>query len=77
MPEVHVYMAEGRTDEQKRNMMLAVTRALVDNLDCPPDVVTVQIIESRWTDKMKNGRTFAERYAEKTPPGYQARQADQ
>ena len=77
MPEVHVYMAEGRTDEQKRNMMRAITRALVDNLGCPQDVVTVQIIESKWTDKMKNGQTFAERYADKVPPSYQARLDDE
>ena len=73
MPEVHVYMAEGRTAEQKRAMMVQVTRALVDNLDCPADAVTVQIIESSWADKMKGGRTFEERYADKTPPGYKAR----
>ena len=73
MPEVHVFMAEGRTDEQKKNMMLDITQALVTNLGCPVDVVTVQIIESRWAEKMKGGRTFEERYAEKTPAGYRAR----
>jgi 4-oxalocrotonate tautomerase len=75
MPEGHVFMAEGRTDEQKKHMMLDITQALVNNLGCPADVVTVQIIESKWSDKMKNGQTFAERYAEKAPPGYQARLA--
>lgn len=73
MPEVHVFMAEGRTDEQKKNMMLDITKALVDNLGCPADVVTVQIIESKWSEKMKGGKTFGERYAGSTPPGYQAR----
>lgn len=73
MPEVHVYMAEGRTDDQKRAMMHDITKALVDNLDCPPDVVTVQIIEAKWSEKMKGGKTFGERYADKTPQGYQAR----
>jgi 4-oxalocrotonate tautomerase len=72
MPEVHVFMAEGRTDAQKRGMMQAVTKALVDNLDCPADAVTVQIIEAKWTEKMKGGNTFAERYADKTPVGYRA-----
>ncbi|WP_030619213.1 tautomerase family protein [Streptomyces fulvoviolaceus] len=76
MPEVHVYMAEGRTDEQKKNMMVDVTDALVKHLDCPPDAVTVQIIEAKWTEKMKGGRTFAERYADKTPSGYRARLTD-
>ena len=63
MPEVHVFLAEGRTDEQKIGMMRDVTRALVDNLGCPQDGVTVQVIEASWTHKMKNGLTFAERHA--------------
>jgi 4-oxalocrotonate tautomerase len=61
MPEVHVFMAEGRTDEQKTGMMRDITRAVVDNLGVPPDVVTVQIIEAPLTHKMKNGQTFVER----------------
>nr|WP_207974438.1 tautomerase family protein [Parafrankia sp. BMG5.11] len=73
MPEVHVFMAEGRTDEQKKKAMADITQALVTNFGCPSDVVTVQIIESKWTEKMKGGKTFEERYAEETPPGYKAR----
>jgi 4-oxalocrotonate tautomerase len=61
MPEVHVFMAEGRTDEQKKNMMGDITKALVDNLGVAPEVVTVQIVEAKLTDKMKGGKTFAER----------------
>jgi 4-oxalocrotonate tautomerase len=61
MPEVHVFMAEGRTDEQKKNMMADITRALVDNLGVSADVVTVQIIEAKLTEKMKGGKTFTER----------------
>ena len=61
MPEVHVFMAEGRTDEQKKNMMLGITKALVDSLGVSADVVTVQVVESRLTEKMKGGKTFAER----------------
>jgi 4-oxalocrotonate tautomerase len=64
MPEVHVYMAAGRTDEQKKGMMLGITRALVDNLAVSPEVVTVQIIEAPLTDNMKNGQTFEERQAD-------------
>jgi 4-oxalocrotonate tautomerase len=61
MPEVHVFMAEGRTDEQKKHMMGDITKALVDNLGVLPEVVTVQIVEAKLTDKMKGGKTFAER----------------
>jgi 4-oxalocrotonate tautomerase len=56
-------MAAGRTDEQKKGMMLDITRALVDNLAVTPDAVTVQIIEAPLTDKMKNAQTFEERQA--------------
>jgi hypothetical protein len=38
MPEAHVYMAAGRTDEEKKGMMLDITRALVDTLAGPPEV---------------------------------------
>jgi 4-oxalocrotonate tautomerase len=61
MPEVHVFMAEGRTNEQKKNMMGDITKALVENLGVAPEVVTVQIVEAKLTDKMKGGETFAER----------------
>ena len=76
MPEVHVFMAEGRTSEQKRRMMVDITQALVTNLDCPPGVVTVQIFEARWADKMKGGQTFEERYAAEIPSGYQEKRAN-
>jgi 4-oxalocrotonate tautomerase len=61
MPEVHVFMAEGRTNEQKKNMMLDITKALVDHLGVPAGSVTVQIVEAKLSDKMKDGKTFEER----------------
>ncbi|MDX3583125.1 MULTISPECIES: tautomerase family protein [Streptomyces] len=67
MPEVHVFMAAGKTDEQKKNMMSDITHALVENLDCAPDSVTVQIVEAQWSHKMKGGRTFEERRTGKPP----------
>ncbi|WP_256442991.1 MULTISPECIES: tautomerase family protein [unclassified Bradyrhizobium] len=63
MPEVHVFMAEGRTDEQKKGMMLDITQALVKNLGVTSDLVTVQIVEAKLADKMKGGETFVERTA--------------
>ena len=67
MPEVHVFMAAGKTDEQKKHMMTDITNALVGNLDCAADSVTVQIIEAKWSEKMKGGRTFVDRRAGTTP----------
>jgi 4-oxalocrotonate tautomerase len=63
MPEVQVFMAEGRTEAQKKGMMLDITQALVKNLGVDAEVVTVQIVEARDHDKMKGGKTFVERKA--------------
>jgi 4-oxalocrotonate tautomerase len=61
MPEIHVFLAAGRTDEQKKNVMSDITTAVTKNLSVPADAVTVQIIEAPLTDKMKGGQTFVER----------------
>lgn len=61
MPEVHVYLAAGRSPEQKKKLMKALSDAVVSSLGSPLQSVTVQIIESALTDKMKGGQTFVER----------------
>ena len=65
MPEVHVYLAEGRTAEQKKKLMKAISDAVVSTVGVDASVVTVQIVEAPKTDKMKGGVTFAERDAKK------------
>jgi 4-oxalocrotonate tautomerase len=61
MPEVIVYLAAGRTLEQKKGLMKDISEAVVKNAGAPLDAVTVQIIEAPLTDKMKGGVVFAER----------------
>ncbi len=61
MPEVTVNMAAGRTDEQKKGMMLDITQALVKNLGVDAEAVVVQINEAPLINKMKGGKTFVER----------------
>ncbi len=61
MPEIMVYCAEGRTPEQKKKLMKALTDAMVESFGVNPEVVTVQIIESPKTDKAKGGIPFTER----------------
>ena len=61
MPEIHIYLAAGRTDDQKKNMMKDISDAVVKNLDVSADVVTVQIMEAPLRDKMKGGQTFEQR----------------
>ena len=62
MPEIHVFMAAGRSDEIKKNLMLDITHAVTKNCDVPAEAVTVQIMEAPLTEKMKGGLTFRERY---------------
>jgi 4-oxalocrotonate tautomerase len=61
MPEVHIFLAAGRSVETKKKLMKALSDAVVTSIGSPLENVTVQIIESAQTDKMKGGITSAER----------------
>nr|WP_283804950.1 tautomerase family protein [Afipia felis] len=61
MPEITINMAAGRTDEQKKGMMVDITAALVKNLGVEPDAVVIQINEAPLQHKMKGGKTYLER----------------
>ncbi|MGI5291974.1 hypothetical protein ACQEVF_52895 [Nonomuraea polychroma] len=67
MPEAHVFTAAGKSDEQKRNMMIDITKRLGAQPGLCAYSVTVQIMEAKWSEKMTGGRTFEERRAGKTP----------
>ncbi|HHW27075.1 MAG TPA: 2-hydroxymuconate tautomerase family protein [Firmicutes bacterium] len=43
MPIVHIDVLDGRTVEEKREMVKQVTDAIVNSLNVPPDAVTVII----------------------------------
>lgn len=45
MPIIQVEMLEGRTIEQKRQMVKKVTEAVVDSVNCPPEAVRIIIRE--------------------------------
>jgi len=61
MPEVHVFLAEGRTPEQKKALMKEIADAVVKTINAAAENVTVQIIEAKKTDKAKGGVPFSER----------------
>jgi 4-oxalocrotonate tautomerase len=61
MPEVIVHAAVGRTPEQKKQLMLDITEAVVKNFGAAKDSVTVTIMESPRELKMKAGVLFSER----------------
>jgi 4-oxalocrotonate tautomerase len=60
MPEVVVYLLQGRTVEDKRGLVKDVTAALVKNLSVPQESVTVSLVETAKTDKGKGGVLFSD-----------------
>jgi 4-oxalocrotonate tautomerase len=63
MPLVHVQMAEGRTADQKRALMAAMTDAVVEHLGAARESVRVWITEFPDTDFMAAGEVLADRRA--------------
>ena len=61
MPEVVVYLLEGRTLEQKRGLVKDITQAVVKNAGTTADQVTVSLVETPKTAKAKGGVLFASR----------------
>lgn len=60
MPEVVVYILEGRTLEQKRGLVKDITAAVVKNANASADAVVVSLVETKKTDKGKGGVLFSE-----------------
>jgi len=60
MPEVVVYILEGRTLEQKRGLVKDITAAVVKNAGTTPEQVTVSLIETAKNSKAKGGVLFSE-----------------
>jgi 4-oxalocrotonate tautomerase len=60
MPEIHVYAAEGRTLEQKRQLVKEITDSVVRIFSVPAEFVVVQIIEAPKTLKARGGVLFSE-----------------
>ena len=60
MPEVYIYVAEGRSGEQKRKVARQLTDILVENFKVPPEVVVVQFVEFPRDSKARGGVLFSE-----------------
>jgi len=60
VPEVVVYILEGRTLEQKRGLVKDITTAVMKNAGVPAEAVVVSLVETAKTDKAKGGVLFSE-----------------
>jgi 4-oxalocrotonate tautomerase len=60
MPEIVVYLLEGRSLEEKRGLVKDVTAAVVKNIGVPVESVTVSLIETAKAAKGKGGVLFSD-----------------
>ena len=63
MPLVNVQMAEGRSPEQKKALMAAITDAMHEHIGAPRESVRVWINEFPNTDFMAGGEVLADKQA--------------
>ena len=61
MPEVVIYLVEGRGKDMKKALMKEITEAVVRNCSVPAEMVVVQIVESARDNKSRGGIPFSER----------------
>jgi 4-oxalocrotonate tautomerase len=61
MPEVFVYMFEGRTLDQKRALVSQVTDAVMQSLSVPSDTVTVQLVEGPMHNRSRGGQLISDK----------------
>ena len=60
MPEVVVYAQRGRSAEQKKRLMRAISDAVAEHFEVPLAGIVVQIVESDHDSKSKGGVPYAE-----------------
>jgi 4-oxalocrotonate tautomerase len=61
MPEVYIHIVEGRTIDQKRQVVKDVTDAVARGFDVAPDTILIEIVEASKNDKAKGGVLFSDR----------------
>ncbi len=62
MPLVEIHLLEGRTKEQKKALLEAVTRAVQESIQAPPETIRVWIQEIPPDEFMTAGVLASEKY---------------
>ena len=60
MPEIVIYSAGNRSQDQKRALCKEITAAMVKNYSVPIEAVVITLVETPRTDKSKGGVMFSE-----------------
>ena len=61
MPTIRVEMFEGRTPEQKKNLVQALTQACVETLGSKAESVDVILFDIKKTDWATGGQLWSEK----------------
>ncbi len=61
MPLIEIHMLQGRTDEQKENLLSAVTRAVHESIGVPLTSIRVWIQEFSTKEYMVAGELYAKK----------------
>lgn len=61
MPLIEVHLLEGRTDEQKKALLTAITKAVQDSIGSPLETIRVWIEEFPPRDYMAAGQWYGDR----------------
>ncbi len=56
MPLVTISADEGRTIEQKRDLVKDITEAVCENFNVKPEAVIIQIVEGKKENRAKGGK---------------------
>ncbi len=69
MPLVQIHMVSGRTENQKKQLLHAITDAIRDSIDAPIDSIRVWINEIGPTEFMTAGVLMADKRAARAAEG--------
>ena len=61
MPTIRVEMFEGRTPEQKKNLVKALTAACVETLGSKPEAVDILLFDVKPSDWATGGELWSEK----------------
>ena len=61
MPSIHVDLFEGRSPDVKKQLVEAITQAVVDTLKCSPDAVDIILNEVSRAHWATGGKLWSER----------------
>jgi 4-oxalocrotonate tautomerase len=61
MPTIRVELMEGRTPEQKKNLVKALTQAVVETLDSKADSVDVVLYDIKRSDWATGGELWSDK----------------